>query len=120
MIQPSSERRQHPRVLVDIPLSITSDTLETKVRIKDLSLSGVCCRAPIELTEMTQVAIAFDLPKQEASSVRMQGVVVRCEEIVGSEPALNDLAIFFTSYEGDSEAVLATFLQERLTGQPVS
>ncbi|MEQ8767734.1 MAG: PilZ domain-containing protein [Planctomycetota bacterium] len=119
MTRPASERRRHPRVRVDLPLSLSFETQETEVQIKDLSLSGVCCRTPFEMNEMTQVQIAMELPMDEPASIEIRGVVVRCEPIEDQEPPIHDLAIFFTEFQGESQQRLAEYLHGQLATQPV-
>jgi len=117
MSHAGAERRRHPRVTLDVPVSLRSQAHEAQLRLKDISRSGICCRVPFTLPEMTKVAMTIDLPADEGTHpIEVEGVVVRCEPTADAEPTSrpHELAIFFTELTAQSAQILETFLRQRL------
>ena len=114
------ERRKAPRVLVDFPLEFVHPFPREVIRVKDISLSGICCFSGFHLPEMTRVGIILKLPLStkggEASdNIKCEGAVVRCEtKHSPAEDPIYELAIFFTEISPESRNILQQFIDSRL------
>ena len=76
----STERRQHPRIQLDLPLQLTFGEKTFDTRISDISTSGIRFRTPEALPLMTRVQIGLELPSgEESGPVALNGVVVRSD-----------------------------------------
>ncbi|MCZ6596465.1 MAG: PilZ domain-containing protein [Planctomycetota bacterium] len=77
------ERRNHPRVTADWPITITLDDGEHEARIRDVSRSGVCFYLDRRIPEMTVLRMELDVPAAERGGPSLvgSGVVVRCQPI---------------------------------------
>ena len=79
-----AERRRHPRVALDLPVTISLPDGVHEARLRDLSRAGVCFFLDRRIPEMTVLKMDFDLPARngtDAMSVHGAGVVVRCQPL---------------------------------------
>jgi len=73
--------------------------------LKDLSISGLCCVYPQELSEMSLLQIDLELPGCERCH-RLQGAVVRCKAV----PPSYEVAVFFTEVSAEAKAALESYV----------
>lgn len=80
---PVDERRRHPRAGGDQPLTIALADGPREVRLRDVSVSGVCFYSDVPIPEMTALGIQLDLPGEASPGGRIEagGAVVRCQRI---------------------------------------
>lgn len=112
------ERRQHPRVDVDLPLRLTFENHTVETRIRNLSNSGIRFRAPAALPLLSRVQIALELPMSGSGSggaLAITGVVVRCEPSEGGTgprggDTIYDTAIYFEDLSDGARAQLSQFV----------
>ena len=79
-----ADRRRHPRVPLDWPVTIRLPDGNHEARIRDVSRAGLCFFIDRSIPEMTVLALDLDLPPNEAGEaehVRGSGVVVRCQPL---------------------------------------
>jgi len=79
-----SERRRHPRVALDWPLTITLEDGTHQARLRDISQAGVCFFLDRRIPEMTILRMSLDLPQDGGASlapIQGGGVVVRCQAL---------------------------------------
>ena len=111
------ERRQHPRIEVNLALRLTigGNTVETEIR--NLSNSGIRFRTPSALPLLSRVQIALELPASDGASapLAITGVVVRCDQIPGGEPTPYDTAIYFEDLSERARGQLSQFVTSRRT-----
>jgi len=78
------ERRRHPRLALDWPLSITLPDGIYQARLRDVSRSGVCFFLDRRIPEMTILRMSLDLPQDGGDAlppIQGSGVVVRCRPL---------------------------------------
>lgn len=104
---PRSERRRAPRALASfsVQLSLADGKPAT---LKDISEIGLCCTSPVEVPEMTMLAVDFQLPGQ-AQKHRVQGAVVRCEPARG-RPSQFEIAVWFQEVPPATRSALKGFV----------
>lgn len=80
---PVDERRRHPRARGDHPLTIALADGPREVRLRDVSVSGVCFYSDAPIPEMTALGIQLELPNDGSPGERIEagGAVVRCQRI---------------------------------------
>ncbi|MHC4939847.1 MAG: PilZ domain-containing protein [Planctomycetota bacterium] len=116
----STERRQHPRVQLDLPLQLTFGEKTFDTRISDISTSGIRFRTPEALPLMTRVQIGLELPSgEESGPVALNGVVVRSDvrpDATGNpdpDGGQYETAIFFDELTAEAQTRLLRFLKIR-------
>ena len=114
----STERRQTPRLQLDLPLHLTFGDRTFDTRISDISTSGIRFRTPEALPLMTRVQIGLELPASGAGGpVALHGVVVRSDvrpDASGDpDPAGGqyETAIFFDELSPEAQRRLVRFLE---------
>ncbi len=117
------ERRRAPRISQLVHLILSSTSGPIKATTQNISASGVYCTLDQFVAPMTKLEVAFELPT-EHKPVRMtvSGVVVRVEPLVTPEgQAQYKIAVFFNALEERDRAIIATFVEQRLSrGAPTS
>ena len=82
-----------------------------EVRLRDLSVSGLCFFSEQPLNEMTVLQIVLELPDSNGSTERIEagGAVVRCQPI---SPRVEhyEVAVFFHDISGASRERLQSFV----------
>jgi len=79
-----SERRRHPRVALDWPLTISLDDGTYQARLRDISQAGVCFFLDRRIPEMTILRMSLSLPQdggEALAPIQGGGVVVRCQAL---------------------------------------
>jgi len=102
-----SERRAHPRIPAEWPITIALPEGYFEANLRDVSASGVCFHVDRPVAEMTVLRLQLDLDSQgDKHRVDGRGVVVRCKRIA---PALEhyEVAVFFDQIEAHDREVLA-------------
>jgi c-di-GMP-binding flagellar brake protein YcgR len=113
-----SEKRKRPRAGGGFDLVLcTDETGPTKrVRVRDISSSGVSCHLDARVDEMTQVRIDLHIPQNGSlHQVSAEGAVVRCREIPENTPDEKyEIAIFFTGISDDGRKNIERYVTSRL------
>ena len=106
------ERRHHPRVTVDWPLTIALDDGVHEARLRDVSRSGVSFYIDRRIQEMTLLRLELELPGSGAR-VSGTGVVVRCRPL---SPALEhfEVAVFLNEMADRDRVALAKLVTQSL------
>ena len=102
-----SERRAHPRVPAEWPITIALPEGYFEANLRDVSASGVCFHVDRPVSEMTVLRLQLDLDSEgDKHRVDGRGVVVRCKRI---SPALDhyEVAVFFDQIESRDRELLA-------------
>lgn len=112
------DRREHPRLLKNIPLKISGTDFDIVSETKNLSRSGAYCRVSKYLEPMTKLKIHLLLPFKQnnkiiTKKVSCDGIVVRTESIVGEE-AYN-VAIYFSDIQKRGSDTIAEFVNTLLS-----
>jgi hypothetical protein len=120
-----AERRRHPRVAVDWPVTISLADGQYQARLRDVSRAGVCFFLDRRIPEMTilrmQLALPTGSPGEEDPSspdnvqIEGEGVVVRCQAL---SPHLDhyEVAVFLNDLPAEQRKRLDTYLESRATG----
>lgn len=112
-----AERRRHPRVPFDWPVTIALPDGEHAARLRDVSRAGVCFFLDRRIPEMTVLRLAVDLPERGTGAarspeytVRGSGVVVRCRPL---SPHVDhfEVAVFLNDISELDRAKLEAFVQ---------
>jgi hypothetical protein len=103
-----TERRRAPRALANFQI-LLSGAEGKPAQLKDISEIGLACVTNVPLSEMTVVAIDFNLPGQ-AQKHRVQGAVVRCEPTERKTKSEYELAVWFTDVPAATKAALKGFV----------
>lgn len=107
-----AERRRHPRVAVDLPITIALKDGFVEGRIRDLSRAGVCFFLDRPIPEMTMLGMQLTLQREDQAqpvSLRGAGVVVRCMRL---SPRLEhyEIAVFLSEIGAQDLARLERFI----------
>jgi hypothetical protein len=117
MSQSFAERRKHPRATAgsDFFVQLRGPEPAHPLRVKDISVSGVCCHSDVAIPEMTRVYMEIALPGDRHKNglpFNADGAVVRCQpRTLGSG---FDVAIFFLQISEESRAAILRFVESRL------
>jgi len=109
-----AERRRHPRVALDWPVTITLPDGDHEARLRDVSRAGVCFFLDRRIPEMTVLKLDLALPEVPGDAERMQvagsGVVVRCQQL---SPHLDhyEVAVFLNDLTESDRARLESYVQ---------
>ncbi len=112
MVERPDERRRAPRAEADFEIQLFGPTGAHSARIRDISENGLACESSAAVDEMTVLELGLALPG--APTQKIQGAVVRCEPIAGSDPASFDLAVFFTDVPMQARTALKSFVEGKL------
>ena len=115
----SPERRQHPRLLKNIPVKISGADFDIVSETKNLSRTGTYCKVSQYLEPMTKLKIQLLLPfkrsnKVVTKKVSCSGVVVRSESIAGGENY--NVAIYFNEIRQRDQGLLQDYITSRMAG----
>jgi hypothetical protein len=115
-----AERRRHPRVALDWPITITLPDGSHEARLRDVSRGGICFFLDRRIPEMTVLALDLDLPPGAAGDagpgragptehVRGSGVVVRCRPL---SPMVDhyEIAVFLNEMGEDDRELLSAYV----------
>ena len=121
--QPQVERRRHPRVTLDWPVTIALSDGTHEARLRDVSRAGVCFFLDRRIPEMTILRMQLDLPPglgsgapvvEDGPLLRIEGggVVVRCQAL---SPHVDhyEVAVFLNDIDDDNRDRLEEFLVAR-------
>ena len=115
--KPSPERRNHPRLINNVPVRISREGEEAVTETINISRSGAYCRCSKYVEPMTKMKVSLLLPirkhgKSNTRKISCEGVVVRTEE--AEEENCFYVAIFFSDItQRDAEAI-ADYIQSYL------
>ena len=108
-----AERRQHPRVVNNVPVKISCPLADFVTQTQNISCSGAYCRVNTYLEPMTKLGVTLLLPvkkngKTATRKVSCNGVVVRSENIPNDKEFY--VAIFFNDIHPKDSRTLAEFM----------
>ena len=110
-----AERRRHPRVAVDCPVTISMPDGDHPARLRDLSKAGICLFLDRRIQEMTVLGLSLELPEVpgcDVNSIEGRGVVVRCRPL---SPGVDhyEIAVFLNDLDEDNRHGLEEYLAKR-------
>jgi hypothetical protein len=114
MTKPSRERRKSPRIPAKLAMQISGrdDASVLTTESINLSASGIQFGSRLFLSPLTKVALTLLLPPfgrrlRRERMLQCEGVIVRCEERVGTGQKLRyELACYFTDLtDGDRDLI---------------
>lgn len=104
------ERRRHPRVAVDWPLTISLPDGSHEARLRDVSRAGICFFLDRRIPEMTVLELDFRLPGPGPERrVVGSGVVVRCQPL-SRHVDHYEVAVFLNDLSDDNRQRLQAFV----------
>ncbi|MDD5236772.1 MAG: PilZ domain-containing protein [Candidatus Omnitrophica bacterium] len=105
------EKRKHPRVEKDLPLSICLKDVDFSTATKNISGGGAYCHVDKYIRPMTKLSVLIGLSgtKEEISC---KGVVVRTENAV---PTGYNIAIFFNEISKRNADRLKHYIQQHIS-----
>lgn len=105
------DRRRHPRVPVDLPITISLADGDHEARLRDISCAGICFFLDRRIQEMTVLRMRLDLPLPAGAreSIEGTGVVVRCEPL---SPHLDhyEVAVFLSDLAASDRERLESYV----------
>lgn len=110
-----AERRLHPRVELDCPVTISLADGQHEARLRDLSRAGICLFLDRRVPEMTILGLSLDLPPIAGCKVRQvqgRGVVVRCQPL---SPHVEhfEIAVFLNDLDERNRRALEEYVAVR-------
>ena len=108
------ERREHPRVSVNIPIKIQQEDGDIVTETKNISRSGAYCKINHYVKPMTKLMINLLIPikkkgKNITKKVSCSGVVVRAEPIAGEN--FYHAAIFFNDLSAQDADCITEYVK---------
>lgn len=117
-LEDRQERRKHRRAAGTFDLHLRGAESTKRVRVRDISVSGVSCRTDFAIPEMALVQIDLFLPDAPDTRgempVHCEGAVVRCQPATDGPPPVYDLAVFFTEVPPDGRNRIAAYVEKKL------
>jgi hypothetical protein len=113
------EKRRAKRVPATGPISFAHIKDSQPAVLKNISRNGLCCISENHIPEMTQVALAIQMPAlpqedREFYFLKCQGAVVRCDPLVrNNSRAKWEIGIFFTEMETETVELLEKYIASR-------
>lgn len=101
------ERRRHPRLTVDVPITLALEDGSYEGRLRDVSEAGVCFFLDRRVQEMTVLSMRLMLP--DSPPVDAAGVVVRCQAL-SKHVDHYEVAVFLNQIDEENRAKLTSFL----------
>ena len=120
MRKPRTERRQQPRVRGVAGLTVGAEPHVKGVSVRDISLAGLSFRANQPISYMTRLMMTLIFPadadsaghsKKDATRIRCEGAVVRCDPVSGSEGREHEIAVFFTHMDDASREAVEEYIK---------
>lgn len=109
------ERRRHPRVQGAFDLTLQGPESSERVRVKDISASGICCYTEKPMSEMSVVQLDLMLPHgEQTQSACCKGAVVRCEPATDAKHPTYEVAIFFTELGDEARELLTGYVSSQI------
>jgi len=114
-----NEKRRARRVEATGPISFTQIKDSQPALLKNISKNGLCCISETHIPEMTQVALAIQMPAlpeedRDHYLLKCQGAVVRCDPVVRSNSRAKwEIGIFFTEMNSEAIALLEAYIASR-------
>jgi hypothetical protein len=109
--QSAPERRRHPRIPTDLPVTIDLAEGRHEARLRDISRAGICFFLDRRIQEMTILHMRVDLPCLPEGTLRIEGsgVVVRCEAL---SPHLDhyEIAVFLNDLSEEDRSRLDAYV----------
>lgn len=102
------ERRRHPRLAIDVPITLTLAEGNFEGRLRDVSEAGVCFFLDRRINEMTVLSMRLRLP--DSPPVDAAGVVVRCDAL-SKHVDHYEVAVFLNQVDPENKAKLLAFLE---------
>jgi PilZ domain len=106
-IRVDEDRREHQRIAVEFPMWLTKDTLNSKGRAVDLSMSGCTVRTDLLLPLSSVISVRLQIP-DEPDPLTIEAAIVRN---VGKDR----LGLEFLRFQGDEKHRLRRVLQKLMT-----
>jgi hypothetical protein len=114
-----TERRRHPRIPLDWPVTIALDDGTFPARLRDVSRAGMCFFLDRRVPEMTILRMDLELPPAPGSPraagepagerVTGSGVVVRCQPL-SKHVDHYEIAVFLNDLSEDARARIEGFV----------
>ncbi len=108
-----TERRRHPRVPFDWPVTIALADGTFQARLRDVSRAGMCFFLDRRVPEMTVLRMDLELPpapgKEQGERVSGSGVVVRCQAL-SKHLDHYEIAVFLNHLTDEARAAIEVFV----------
>jgi hypothetical protein len=116
------ERRQHPRIDKELPISVVANGYDFSTSTQNISCLGAYCHIEKYVPPFTKVRIKMNVPlvangAKEHCDIDCHGVIVRTED----EPNGGyNVAIFFNKISDHPRQKLAQYVSQTVTGSSCS
>ena len=113
------EKRRAKRVPASGPISFAHIKDSQPALLKNISRNGLCCISETHIPEMTQVALAIQMPAlpeedRDHYLLKCHGAVVRCDPVVrNNSRAKWEVGIFFTEMDAEAIELLEGYIASR-------
>jgi hypothetical protein len=114
-----TEKRRAKRVEASGPISFGHIKDSQPALLKNISKNGLCCISETHVPEMTQVALAIQMPalpeeERDYYFLKCQGAVVRCDQVVHNNSRTKwEIGIFFTDMDDEAIDLLEEYIASR-------
>lgn len=111
------EKRRHPRLQKNLPLTIEDKNRSITTETTNISCLGAYCRIDKYIEPMTKLKIGLILPykvkeKVVDKLVKCQGVVVRTEKVSGEN---FNIAIYFNRISNADIKTISSYISQHLS-----
>lgn len=109
-----AEKRLHPRIKLQLPLSVAANGYDFVTTTENLSCLGAYCRIPKYVPPFTKIMIKLSLPiskEKKTSNLQCKGVVVRSED---APDGTFNIAIFFNAIREEQRKIILKYLDQFL------
>lgn len=111
-----SDRRQHPRLEQQLPLTVAANGYDFSTTTQNISCAGAYCTIKKYVPPFTKLKVKMSLPcpkKRKQVEVEFSGVVVRTED---ESNGYFNIAIFFNEIKDNPRKMIADYVHNCLAG----
>jgi hypothetical protein len=116
MSHDQSDRRQHPRLQQQLPLSVAANGYDFSTTTQNISCAGAYCTIKKYVPPFTKLKVKMSLPcpkKRKPEEVECSGVVVRTDD---ESNGYFNIAIFFNEIKENPRKKIADYVHSCLAG----
>ena len=109
-----SERRRGQRRKGDFKIGISKASVPIITDVKNISSSGVYCQVKYQIPYMEKVQVDLELKfkHKKKEKISCEGVIVRCDKVLGVDIECYDAAIFFSEISDHNRVLIEEYVKE--------
>lgn len=115
-----ADRRQHPRLSLNLPIKISDPEFDIVTETKNISAAGAYCSVNKKIPEMTKLKVILLVPVKKnkrklLKKISCEGVVVRNEYVKTNGTHTYHIGILFNEIKQADRKTLALYVNSVLT-----